>query len=357
MSLRSRVDDINTRNIMPLEPIVDRALLDKYFRGQCSSTEKQTVELWLLNPENDLIARSVMEEQWNSLPLNSEPHIDLSDHLRKLRFKGNIYSSPQPNARKPFMIRALKVAAVWLVLVASLGVLTYRSINFSPDIFSTVARQEIASSAGEITIKVLPDGTKVWLNAKSTLQYDENFMASPFRSVFLEGEAYFDVAEDRQHPFIVHAEGVQIKVLGTAFNVKSYHDDPTVETTLVRGKVSIETTGAKTKVELEPDQQAIFFHAGDTIELSQVKAKRFTTWISGSLEFEDLPVYDVFKSLERWYGVQIYMNDEKNMHCHLTARIDKESLTETMELLESITGIKYTITGKKVYIEGKICDQ
>lgn len=341
---------------MSLEPMVDRALLDKYFRGQCSLTEKEKVEEWLLNPENELLARSVMEEQWNYLPLNSKTRIDLDSLLKKIQFNANIQPSPEFKERKLFTNQIFKVAAVLLILIATLGVLRYGSLDFSGDIFSDAARQEIVSSEGEITIKVLPDGTKVWLNAKSSLQYDENFKELPVRSVLLEGEAYFDVAEDVEHPFIVHAEGVQIKVLGTAFNVKSYHGDPTVETTLVRGKVSIETRGAKTKVELEPNQQAIFFHAGDTIELSHVKAKRFTTWISGSLEFEDLPVYDVFKSLERWYGVQIYMNDDGNTHCHLTARIDKESLAETMELIESITGIKYSISGKKVFIEGKICD-
>jgi ferric-dicitrate binding protein FerR (iron transport regulator) len=181
------------------------------------------------------------------------------------------------------------------------------------------------------------------------------------RNVELEGEAFFDVVEDPQRPFVVKASELTIRVLGTAFNVKSYPGDPFIATTLVRGKVIVARETSPDKVEenleLKPNEQAVFSHSSEVLTRSQVSAAKYTSWTDGKLVFEDAPVYDVLKSLERWYGVNIHVDDDAGMSCGLTARIDKEPLRETLELLRTTTGVNYSITGNDVFIEGNICGQ
>src|SRR5690606_11338540 len=123
-----------------------------------------------------------------------------------------------------------------------------------------VSYREVQTPRGDRSLTVLDDGTQVWLNANSTLRFATDFVAGNTREVFLDGEAFFDVVEDKSKPFIVHASGVSVEVLGTAFNVLSYDDDGVVETTLVRGKIDIVPNGgdSNSHLTLLPNQRAVF---------------------------------------------------------------------------------------------------
>ena len=308
---------------------------------------------WLLNPENEIAARSYMHDVWQDTPAaDSEANVPvlLEKTWQRIARRGQ-----RPVLSRPRMY--WRMAAAVLLLAAATASVLYIVNGSSREGIGAGTDQQLSSATGQIIIKLLPDGTKVWLNTRSTIRYAETFSGLAEREVWLEGEAYFDVAEDKQHPFIVHAPGIQVRVLGTAFNVKSYTGDATVETTLVRGKVSLETTGDRAKkIELEPNQQAVFSRASDDLALLNVETGRYTSWISGSLVFEESPVEDVIKALERWYGVTIHLQDQNNLQCRLTARIDKESLTETLELLRSTTGIAYTVQGDHIEIQGTLCN-
>lgn len=357
----------------------DQSLLRRFFKNQCTDTEKQAVLEWLANPENKLLARQSMEEHWSEIQhVEDDYGMDAEKLLAKVQQRiQSVPAMSSEDLEKP-LTRREKTAPIfsWRMAAALSGILlTFSALVFffaaDKDKFRLFARdkkeevkptrevKEVKSLSGQILEQVLSDGTKVLLNAQSTLIFPTDFTGEATREVILKGEAFFDVAEDKDHPFIVKTEGVDIIVVGTAFNLKSYEGDPTIETTLIRGKVVIENNMgvSRKKVELKPNQKAVFSHATETITLVDIEIKGPTTWNNESLEFEDDVLYDVVKSLERWYGVTIHIEDESNMSCRLTARIDRESLGETMEILKSLTGIDYSIAGKDVFIKGKICEQ
>jgi ferric-dicitrate binding protein FerR (iron transport regulator) len=335
---------------MSSTPRVDRALVYKFFTGQCSAAEQEAVRNWLLDPENEVVARSYVQDVWNDT-LPAEGDADAGALLEQT------WQRVDQRAHARVKMTYWRVAAALLVLAGASAALFYFSRLSVDSILPAGAGRALSSATGQIVMRVLPDGTKVWLNAESTIRYPESFAGLAEREVWLEGEAYFDVTEDKQHSFIVHAREVNIRVLGTAFNVKSYAGDARVETTLVRGKVALETGGRDAKkIELKPNQRAVFSRESKDLALVEVETDRYTAWMSGSLVFEDSPVEDVIKALERWYGVTIHLKDKNNLQCRLTARIDRESLAETLDLLKSTTGIAYTIHGDQIEIAGTLCN-
>lgn len=362
---------------MPVNPKIDQTLLNRFFNNQCTDAEKEAVREWLADPENKLLARSSMEHHWESIQSSKQRmEVDVERLLAKTQQKiaglniitpANEKAPIQRNYRKTKTF--LKIAAIWIGFLLTLSAViffladskdqTQFSITSNEVVKPGIKTEEVKSSSGQIVDYVLSDGTKVSLNAQSSLTFPVDFSSRATREVILKGEAFFDVAEDKNHPFIVKTQSVNIVVLGTAFNLKSYEGDPTIETTLIHGKVVIENNNGpmNEKVELRPNQKAIFSHATEKITLVDVTIKEPTKWKNESLEFEDDAFYDVIKSLERWYGVTIDMEDESNLNCRLTAKIDKESLSETLEILKSLTGIRYRIVEQNVFIEGRICEQ
>jgi transmembrane sensor len=211
---------------------------------------------------------------------------------------------------------------------------------------------------GQKSVLLLSDGTKVWLNAESQLDYSKDFEEGSTREVYLAGEAFFDVTPNPGRPFIVHTAGISIKVLGTAFNVKSYSNDKTIETTLVHGKVSINKMGddeTDGSLILRPNQRAIFTKGINTVDIVQVIAEKATSWRTDKLIFDETPFYDVLTQLERWYDVNIHAENREALTCGLTAEIENEKLEDVLQLLETTHGISYTISGKEIFIEGALC--
>lgn len=214
--------------------------------------------------------------------------------------------------------------------------------------------------SGQKSVLFLPDGSKVWLNAASKIKYAKDFHQQETRDIYLEGEAFFDVAHNAEKPFIVHTSLLKIKVLGTSFNVKSYTGEKTIETTLLEGKVRIEQTDADGSrigdVELKPNQKAIFDRDSRVINVKEVDAGNSASWKSEKLIFDEEPMDDVIVQLERWYNVTIHVEGKGHLSCQLTASIEGESLRDVLNLIEGSHAIRYRIEGTDVYIEGKLCD-
>jgi ferric-dicitrate binding protein FerR (iron transport regulator) len=357
------------------KPTIDEILLDRFFADQCTDDEREAVLTWMADPENESHVRKAMEHHWSDMQqIRLRAGVDVEQLLAKTKEKifdtssGSSTSGEKPPPKNPKSF-SLRLAAIWIGLLLAFSGLIFltdyfeSSTSFSVDekekITPTHGIEEVKSSSGQIVEKILPDGTKVVLNAQSSLRFPTAFSGHATREVILTGEAFFDVTEDKDHAFIVKTQGINIVVLGTAFNLKSYEGDPTIETTLIRGKVIIENNRgiSRKKVELKPNQKAVFSIDTENITLINVRQGETAPWTKASLEFEQEELFNVIKSLERWYGVIIHMQDNTDMSCRLTARIDKESLNETMEVLKSLTGIRYSIVEKEVFIEGKICEK
>jgi transmembrane sensor len=257
----------------------------------------------------------------------------------------------------PFYRRTVyKIAAS--ILFFALCAAWFSEGNLFDRIEYASSSREVSTSMAQQSHTVLDDGTEVWLNSNSTLKFPKDFNSNEKREVYLEGEAFFDVAEDKSKPFVVHTQGVAIEVLGTAFNVMSYADDDAVETTLVRGMVSIiprgnERDGGRI---LHPDQRAVFDkQTKEVIVHDSVSTGDYIAWREGEMVFDNRTFDYITETMERWYDVSIEVEDEESMSCTFTARFRNKTLREVLDVFRNTESINYRIANKRVLISGKLC--
>ncbi|MEL7589244.1 MAG: FecR domain-containing protein [Prolixibacteraceae bacterium] len=206
----------------------------------------------------------------------------------------------------------------------------------------------VVPRGGEYSL-MLSDGTKVYLNSMSRLIFPVRFSGSQ-RKVILEGEGYFEVQKDEEHPFIVETNGMQINVLGTSFNVKAYQDESQVYTTLVEGKVRI-NPGDRPNDELilEPDQQAVFNKRDASVMVTDVDAIQYMQWTTGRYIFADQPLDEIMKTLSRWYDFTYRYSDESIKTLRFEGRLNKyESVYPILDIIAKTGKVKVAIKGKEV---------
>ena len=200
---------------------------------------------------------------------------------------------------------------------------------------------------GEYSVR-LSDGTKVWLNADSKLRYPVKF-SNNRRDVYLTGEAYFEVAHNKQAPFTVHSHDTKVKVLGTSFNVSAYEDQEFIATTLVEGSVQINNLG-NDKL-LKPGFQSTVFRGRNKIEIKEVDTQLYTSWVNGVYEFENIELEYIMTQLGRWYDVKFFFTEERYKHIKFTGAFEKEnSFQYTLNLIERIADVDFAIQGKYIVI-------
>lgn len=199
----------------------------------------------------------------------------------------------------------------------------------------------------------LPDGTKAWLNAKSSITYPTHFKDTE-RAIETTGEVYLEVAHNAKHPFIVHSKNQRIQVLGTAFNVNSYSEE--LVTTLVEGIISLSAVGSSSNsgsssrdaVVLKPGQQAVL--AAEKIQVSTVDVSEYIAWKEGMFRFKSTPLPEALRQLERWYDLEIdYDNMPKDVLVHASIKRDKK-LSSVLYALEEISNVKFKIQGRRLVL-------
>ena len=195
---------------------------------------------------------------------------------------------------------------------------------------------------------ILSDGTKVWMNAESTLRYPTLFTGAT-REVHLQGEAFFEVSKDTHHPFIVHTDRHSVEVVGTSFNISAYPNHK-IYTTLAEGKVKVSTS--KTSVMLTPDQQAIIETDNEEIETRNTPASLYTSWAKGNYEFRNTPLKEIVAQLSRWYNVDIHFEDEYLERKRFAGIIFRnEELSFATEVIERVSNVHFVRRGEVIYIE------
>jgi len=232
---------------------------------------------------------------------------------------------------------------------------------------------EIIAERGSKTRTLLPDGSTVWLNAGSRIRYEPGFNG-PLREVTLEGEAFFDVVSQPSRPFIVHAGDLSIKVLGTAFNVKSYDEDSAVETTLIRGLVQIIPPGSRqAPILLHPHEKIILPRKDNeeavlaksvgvqpfgrqprivAIDSSMKEDERVeTSWVYNRLEFRGDSFGELARKLERWYNIDIHFGDEAARALTFNGSLENETVEQAFLALEAAVPFRFTINNNEVYIK------
>lgn len=216
---------------------------------------------------------------------------------------------------------------------------------------STVGNYKLVTSKGEKSYLQLLDGTRVWLNSCTTLEYAENYGHSN-RSIYLDGEAYFEVAKNKDLPFVVKANGIDVKAIGTAFNVSAYMEDSQLTTTLFNGKVAVQPTLTKQEVLLEPNQVAVYDKSRNKIEVVPYDKKLFAQWRGGFLSFEMMYLQDITKLLERNYNVVFRYENQGIKKLRFSGSFrNNEDLSEILNVIKTNTGIRYQILKDTIVIK------
>ena len=208
---------------------------------------------------------------------------------------------------------------------------------------------EIQVPKGEKSSITLYDGTKVWLNSGTTLKYPVVF-SNNLRKVYLVGEAYFDVAKNKNQPFIVNADKIDIEVLGTRFDVCAYPGDKEYLVTLEEGSVHARSVKNNSQVILSPGEQGVFSIKTNTITRTQVNTALYSSWKENLLHLEDAELGEVIKKMERWYGIDIEIDKSFDPQEKYNLTIKTESLREMLKLLSKTTPMEYEIYEDKVMI-------
>lgn len=351
-------------------------LFAKKLTGEASPEELLELENLIRQNPGIVYHAEHVQRIWQDKPSHDsyESELAFEMHLNKLKENGIAFPVLE-TALSPIDIdQSLrsKSKKKWLIPVAVLTVLLVAVFmwNQFPESKKPVSEKnygEVSTKPGSKTKLVLPDSTVVWLNAGSKLTYSDNFGVTN-RNTTLTGEAFFDVKKSII-PFIIHANSVHIKVMGTAFNVKAYPNERTTETSLLRGRVEI--TFDKRPGEkwiLKPNEKLILNNEPEKIETISAEKKSDplyvmgnitrtedstileTSWVENKLIFQDESFADVAKKMERWFGVNISFKDEAVANYHLYGSFTTETINEALDALSTGAKFTYKIEGQNITI-------
>lgn len=224
---------------------------------------------------------------------------------------------------------------------------------------SDLKMNEVVIPYGKKSQLVLEDGTKVWLNAGSKMAFPTKF-SDKKREIFLEGEAYLEVAHNENRPFWVNTKEISVKVLGTKFNISAYPTDHLAETVLIEGKVSVSERGPaifhQEETILYPNQRASYHKTNKTISVRNEPDVEFiTAWTEGWFKFSKQSMNDVLNKLQRYYNIQFVYDSGLTTSDLISGKLDlKDSIEQVMIALSDVANIKFRICNEKIFIENKL---
>lgn len=323
-------------------------VLYRFISNQASPEEKNEVRNWVQVSEERKKELNRLKNIWIlsglefviDKKLKDEEIEKIKNIIRRLTLKEN---------KKTLMLRFLRYAAAVLILISISGTIGYFVSNQSFKPNSEITK--IIVPKGQRSTVILPDGSTVYLNSDSQLNFPSFFNSSK-RKVQLIGEGFFKVSHDKSHPFVVETKGLDVEVLGTSFNVSSYPDDQVITTYLQTGKVKISDSAGE-DVFLSPSEAFTFNKITHRSEKVVVEDQRFSDWTIGLLTVEGETIGELVKKLERRFDVKIEFLDE-NVKQHLyTGSIKDQDLNTVMEALAFASSIKYERRGNKVLFSSK----
>lgn len=346
---------------------MNTTLLHKYLSDECNTHEKQVIENWLHSDARNLEYFNALKQIWDVAPGKKievdalaawetvrshnleKPGLRLSGKLPAERSQQRIGYPISSVGRKGGILASTFAAAAVILITLML------TQHVSPDEVAPQTKQEmqeIVTDRGQRTTLRLLDGTRVYLNVDSQLSIPGDFNSSA-RRVYLEGEAYFEVESNPDKPFLVHTGGGITEVLGTEFNVRAYPDKNQVQVVVAEGKVLLgsEEQGADQKVQLTRNRQGILSSNGEVVVSDIMDMDEYTGWKAGKLTFHGVSLEDVIHRLERWYGIDITLQNEfPSGSRRLTASFENEPLTEVLNVIALALEVKYKREGQEVVI-------
>jgi ferric-dicitrate binding protein FerR (iron transport regulator) len=251
--------------------------------------------------------------------------------------------------RRP--LRIVAAAAILLPLLFSIATYLYFSSKANKVEERIIHDFTVFTDKGQKTRVLLPDGTYVWLNSQTRLTYSSDFCDNE-RKVHLVGEAFFEVRKNDEMLFTVEADGFNVVVHGTEFNVSAYPENETIDVTLLNGKVVIES-GRQSPLGIEPGQMATMRRNTQMWSVSNCDAQLAKLWTQNKLKFEDASISEVISKLEHWYGINITVRNIPTKVSRYGFTLKSESVREMLEIVNKLTPIKYEVKGEEVQITYK----
>ncbi len=360
-------------------------IIPRILSGESTTEDDLFFIDWLEKDRENVKVFSEKEKLWNSIDIvYNRYRFDHRKAFTKFRYAASNYKKPK--SRHSFYSTRLKTCLGWaaagLLLLGLGSLITYFIISNS---YPSPANYEVIVPVGSRSNITLADGTSVWLNAGSRLTYSRNF-GEYDRKVHLEGEGYFDVNKQNRHPFTVITSQLEIVATGTSFNVKSYHEEEIIQTTLVSGSLIINRTNHKTRetgLLLEPNQQITYYKKSSEFILKDDDKDRpvgvedgliaedsiverdipkivlskgvdpdiFISWKDNRLIFDNETFSSIAVKLERRFGARIVINDEEIKNKQFKGVFDEISMEQALTALQFASNFDFYIKNDTIYIE------
>jgi len=311
-------------------------LIHKYSEGKLNLKEQIDLSEQLSDRQNQ-VSEEVLNEDWESqFYSESTSGRDLKPILDRVHHR--IHLNEETKLSKLSWWQGFQRAAAILIIPLMLSFLAY--FYFQPKPFADpVSYAEIQCPMGVRTKFQLPDGSTGYLNSGSSLKYPVQFVGE--RKVELIGEAFFDVVHNAEIPFHVNTKNLDIKVLGTTFNVIANEDEETEEIVLQTGKVNVSSKSGNQMAVLKPNEQLTLDIEKQTVTKSEVEATQYTSWKEGKLVFRNEKMQQVARRLSRWYNAEVVVDDRLLENYTFHATFADEPLDEVLKLLSITTPISY----------------
>lgn len=342
-----------------------KELFNKYLENRC--TEKELVEVldWFKNNHGSIEAKNHVFEIWK----NYEPQESVIEDKKLNELFDKILQATELDKAKSLQHKKVTILLNWItkaaavllipVLAFLLYTLSSRTTESRLTASQVVDSLEVIAPIGSRTVVHLSDGSEVHLNYGSTLKYPQVFSGNT-RGVVLTGEGYFDVAHNPEKPFIVETGKLNIKALGTEFNVQFYPEDHTISTTLVEGKVLLEKIingeQGKSLGAMKPGQHVNYNVKTGEMTSSMGNVEKYIAWKNGKIIFEDTPIEQIANELSRMFNVDIVVYDNIKDYYYTATFID-EPLFQILDLMTIATPVTYKVLPRKKLPDGTFSKQ
>lgn len=347
----------------------DVTLINRYLDNRCTEQEKTEVEtrltsdssfielyseietIWSVTeiPWRDLaLHKSDIQADWQKINSKISPSLTLSDE-----HKAKVASRRIPRIRRTY-VHLLRLAAIFVVMVLSSLVLTYFMLNPDADDVQEIVFREISTDRNQRASIQLSDGTQVNLSVDSRIKMPDQF-ARDVREIELTGEAYFDVAHSPDRPFIIRSGNTTVRVLGTDFGVRAYPDEDQVRVVVKSGSVAVRSSigQEENSVVLQPGQLARVASNSTNINTEWVNPDSYLGWIDGKLSFNQSTLSEVISQLERWYDLEVVLENQSIKDLRLTAVIDSRSLNNVLNVISQSVDLSYEVIDNKIFLRNK----
>ena len=331
--------------------MINEKLLAKFLMDECTENELCEIKRWMDESNEHAFELFTIEELYQLGKTGFSTRATDVDRAEQMLFK-RLKNGRKRKSESWILSSWMRYAAtfVGIILLSGTIYLTFLKYNTEKESLLTV------NTRNEVEQLTLPDGTKVWLNKNSIFRYPKEFDENN-REVHLEGEGYFEVQKNPEKPFIVHVDDINVKVLGTVFNVRSYPEDSEIEVSLIKGKVNVfSASETRDNVILAPDEQLTYDKRSGKMNHHHVDALQTSQWTTGRLSFVNASVPEIMKAIERKYDVRIVIHskylDKEVFSGSISPKLTVEEILDYMDVDNkyswSRSGNVITITDKLI---------